>query len=166
MRRYSPSLWRVTGGFGLDDALRADVVQTVWLRLYDKAATIEEPDRLIGWLVRVARNECLSVVRRRSRYIEMDFIEVEPMVAETPNLTLNLERLSTVRGVAEGFMQLDRRCQELLGYGLADPPLSYEEIAEVMDMPIGSIGPTRRRCLDKLRGLVSPATLASLEGGP
>jgi RNA polymerase sigma factor (sigma-70 family) len=149
VERYSQTVWMATSRYELDRATRLDVVQTVWLRLHDRIRQLRDPDRIAGWLSITARNECVNVLRRRSRTFSLaDDYEV---ASDDPAPDVNLERRQTIDAVAEALAELDPRCAELLQLLSADPAPSYEDISKMLDMPIGSIGPTRARCLQKLR---------------
>lgn len=149
VERYSQTVWMATAKYELDRATRLDVVQTVWLRLHDRVRQVRDPDRLAGWLSITARNECVNVLRRRSRTFSLaDDYEV---VSDDPPPETDLERRTTVAAVAEALSELDPRCAELLQLLCADPAPSYEDISVMLDIPVGSIGPTRARCLQKLR---------------
>ncbi len=153
--RFERVVWSVTYGFSFDDATRHDVFQLTWLRLLDNADRIREPERLAGWLATTARRECLAIVRSASRLVPTDQVsEAEIVLDESSDRLIRDER---VAAVAEALGEIGARCQQLLGLLTLDPPMAYTEIAEVMDMPIGAIGPTRARCLDKL--LRRPAIL-------
>lgn len=149
VERHSQTVWLATGKFDLDRATRLDVTQTVWLRLFDRIHQIREPERLPGWLAIAARNECVDVLRRRSRHFSLsDDYEV---ASDAPPLDADMERTQMVGAVSEALTELDERCRALLQLLVADPPVSYEEISKQLDIPIGSIGPTRARCLQKLK---------------
>jgi RNA polymerase sigma factor (sigma-70 family) len=148
-------VWSIVRGFRFDDDTARDVYQTVWLRLAEHLDRIREPARLAGWLGRTTRNECVGVVRQRGRVVPS---EAEVLVGdEVPDLSpwaepgADLERTEEQAAVAAGLARLGPRCQELLRLLVADPPLSYDEISALLGMPIGSIGPTRARCLQNLR---------------
>lgn len=144
-------------GFRLDDDTARDVYQTVWLRLAEHLDRIREPGRLAGWLGQTTRNECVGVVRQRSRIVLSDEPEQVRGGGELMDLAAwvepgsRLERDETRAAVAAAFNRLGERCQELLRLLVCDPPVSYELISETLDIPVGSIGPTRARCLQTLR---------------
>jgi RNA polymerase sigma factor (sigma-70 family) len=147
--RYTRLVWHVIHGFHqLDEDRRADVHQTVWLRLAERLHTIRDPERVGGWLATTARHECIRQVRHLGR--EIPEIEVEPdAVDDAPErLLLESERDA---GLWLAFARLRPNCQQLLRLLIADPPFSYDEIAEILAIPRGSIGPTRQRCLEALR---------------
>lgn len=149
VRRYGDVIWAATSKFRLDRDTRAEVFQMTCLHLLDHLESVREPEKLAGWLWTTARHECLAVIRERSRtrpYPDLDTVRG----GWAPDFDAGMMRDETVRAVCEALEHLDERCQQLLRLLVADPPLTYEEIAEVMSFPIGSIGPTRARCLDKL----------------
>lgn len=159
VNRYSESLWRLTASYRLDSATRHDVIQTVWLRLYDRASTINDPNRMIGWIAVAVRNECINVIRRRARVVDVDPTDHQELAVDLPDMTAHLERELATDAISAAFARLDDRCRDLLTLGLVEPPIPYEEIAGMLDMPKGSIGPTRRRCLDKMRAMSPIAAL-------
>lgn len=158
--RYERLVWSVVRGFRLDDASSADVFQTVWQRLVEHCDRIEQPERLAGWLATTARNESLRVLRKLRRQIPSDF---EFDIAD-PTVSDMAERMvddEAQRAVIAAFRRLDSESQRLLALVCAEPKLDYATIASMLDRPIGSIGPTRQRALEKLRTLMEQ----QLEGG-
>lgn len=161
VERYTRLVWHVVHGFHqLDPDRRADVHQTVWLRLAEQLHTIRDPERVGGWLATTARHECLRQIGRQAREIPEREIELDSLIEAPERHLLETERDATLW---EAFSRLRPECQQLLRLLIADPPFSYGEIAEILDLPHGSIGPTRQRCLDALRK--SPG-IASLEEAP
>ncbi|MEZ5408667.1 MAG: sigma-70 family RNA polymerase sigma factor [Acidimicrobiales bacterium] len=150
-------VWSIVRGFRFDDDTARDVYQTVWLRLAEHLDRIREPARLAGWLGQTTRNECVGVVRQRSRIVLSDEPEQVRVGGEPVELGAwaepgsRLERDETRAAVAAAFERLGERCQELLRLLVSDPPVSYELISEALGIPVGSIGPTRARCLQTLR---------------
>lgn len=148
--RFEGLVWATARAHRLSQADAADVTQTTWLRLVEHLDRIEHPDRLGAWLATTARRECLRHIglRRRELQIEDDsFFEAsseEPVEARM----IVRERDDALR---QAFAGIDERCQALLRLLSAPDPPSYEEIGAALGMPIGAIGPTRARCLDKLR---------------
>lgn len=147
--RYARLVWSVIRGFRLDEATAGDVSQTVWLRLVENLDRIRNPERLASWLATTARNEAIRTKRLYDRTVptavEFQIVDSEPAVEAG---LLATERDAEVAGA---FAVLEDDCQDLLRAVTADPPLDYETIAEMLGRPIGSIGPTRARCLEKLR---------------
>jgi RNA polymerase sigma factor (sigma-70 family) len=148
--RYGRLVWSVVRGFRLDSATAADISQTVWLRLVEHADRIREPERLGSWLATTARNESIRASKRLSRSIPTEF-EVEVADEMSPGVDERLLDDEQLREVLGAFEHLPEKCRELLQVLCLDPPLEYEEISELLGMAIGSIGPTRARCLDRIR---------------
>ncbi len=152
--RYGRLVWSVIRGFRLDAATAADVSQTVWLRLVEHSSRIREPERLASWLATTARNESIRASKRMARAVPTEFT-VEVADDGAPTLDERLLDDEQMREVLAAYEQVSAKCRELLNLLCADPPLEYEEISSVLDMPIGSIGPTRARCLERMRRLVA-----------
>lgn len=147
--RFTPLVWATVRGHRLGDADAADVVQTTWLRLVEHLDRIQEPERLGAWLATTAKRESLRVIASGARTTPSDEFAELPDPARGPAETmLRRDRDALVR---RGLDALGERCRLLLRMLAVDPAPSYEEISEMLDMPIGSIGPTRGRCLDRLR---------------
>lgn len=153
VEEFSSLVWSVIRGFRLDPDTSADVAQTVWLRLAEKCSSIREPERLAGWLSRTAWNESLLISKRSRRTVPSDWLgdDQDRSMAGPEERVLNDETLDEVR---RSFRQLGEACQQLLRLLCQDPPLGYSEVAELLERPIGSIGSTRGRCLDKLRAIL------------
>jgi RNA polymerase sigma factor (sigma-70 family) len=153
VERYSRLVWAVTRGHRLAYADSADVFQTTWLRLVEHLGQLRDPEHLAGWLSTTARHECLRVLRmgRRERPDEDIASGVDPEGSAGPGpeaaLLVDEERAS----VAAAFARLSERCQALLRLVVAEPGLSYTEISLALGIPVGSIGPTRGRCLRHLK---------------
>jgi len=152
--RFQGLVWATARAHRLAPADAADVAQTTWLRLVEHLDRIREPQRLGAWLATTARHECLRHIRLHGRELPSDDTDVfEGPSDEAPEL-----RLFTVeRDVAlwRAFASLGERCQALLRLLVSQDEPSYEEIGAALDMPIGAIGPTRMRCLEKLRAAVT-----------
>jgi RNA polymerase sigma factor (sigma-70 family) len=151
--RFSQMVWSIARGFRLDDATAKDVTQTVWLRLVENLDRITDPERLPGWLATTCRREALRVKGVRERMIPTEF-EYD-IADETPSLEAMLVEDEQAREVLVAFEALSEDCRQLLRLLCTDPPLSYEAIAEIVGRPIGSLGPTRSRCLDRLKTAMS-----------
>ncbi len=155
--RFSGLVWHVVRGFRLPDAVAEDAYQTTWLRLTEHLDRIRQPESLAGWLARTARNECLRTIRLSQR----EHLTDEPDEPDQGGHDVDVRHLTSERDAVlwAAFATLGDRCQQLLRLLLADPPVPYETISEMLDMPIGSIGPTRARCLQKLRAADGVADL-------
>ncbi len=150
VERFGGLIWATVRAHRLSAADSAEVVQTTWLRLVEHLDRIREPERLGGWLATTARNECLALIRHGAREVvtgDMETFEADGGVA------LDQALLATERDRAfwGAFAGLGERCQALLRVLMADVEPSYQEVSAALGMPIGAIGPTRRRCLERLR---------------
>ncbi|HEY1346298.1 MAG TPA: sigma-70 family RNA polymerase sigma factor [Streptosporangiaceae bacterium] len=152
VRRYSPLVMAVTRSYQLtaDDA--KDVSQTVWLRLVENLANLREPDALPGWLATTTQRECIRQLRQGRRVLPVD-PQTDGALQQCPTVDpgTDILRAELHQALRDGLAELPERDQALLKLRAADPPKSYEEISQLLGMPIGSIGPTLRRCLDRLR---------------
>lgn len=147
----TPVLWRVARGAGATRRDAADAVQVAWLRLVDNAASIRDPQAVLGWLMTTLRREVISRGRRREA-LPVDTAAHEHDRADTaPGPAAVAELTERQQALWAHVHELDERCQYLLQViAFAQRP-DYATIAAHLDMPTGSIGPTRGRCLDKLR---------------
>lgn len=157
--RYTGLLWSIARSYGLPQADAADVVQTAWLRLVERLASIRDPERVGAWLATTVRRECLRALRRSSRVVLAD--DDEPLEVRDPGPSLDSRLIMSERDAVlwQSVDRLAERCRQLLRILMNDPPPDYEEVSAALDMPIGSIGPTRRRCLEQLRRGVQAAGL-------
>lgn len=153
VERYTPLLLSVLRRYRMTaDDLR-DVSQTVWLRLIENLAQLREPRALPSWIITTARNESLRVLKAgaRTRPFSSVFEGEAPVPAGVDELDQDLLLAERRAALLEAFAELGDRERELLTLLVTDPPVPYAEIGERMNMPVGSIGPTRSRILTKLR---------------
>jgi RNA polymerase sigma factor (sigma-70 family) len=155
VRRYAGLVLAVARAHGLDAHAAADVSQVTWLRLVEHLDRLRQPERLGAWLATTARRESLRTVRLARREVATDDQDLERGHDQMPPLDAELLAAERDAELWRAFGSLSERCQRLLGLMVADPPLRYAEIAAALDRPIGSLGPTRRRCLDCLRRAMS-----------
>ncbi len=151
---YLPLVRHITRRFRLSDREAEDVSQTIWLRLVEKIDTIREPRALPGWIVTTTRNESLRVLRvRRNAGDPVDPASYGALDLGHDGVGVDeaLLRVERQQAVLDGLAELPPAQSRLLQLLVADPPFSYEEIGRMMNMPVGSIGPTRARALAKLR---------------
>ncbi|HSR24859.1 MAG TPA: sigma-70 family RNA polymerase sigma factor [Candidatus Eisenbacteria bacterium] len=154
VERYSTAIAAVTRAHRLDVADAGDVHQTTWLRLIEHWDRIREPNRLGAWLVTTARNECLRVLRHARRQIPIgDELVGMAQSQRFPTSSIEDDVLVAERNAAvkEAVATLPVSHRSLIELLMADPAPSYEEVSSILRMPVGSIGPTRGRCLAKLR---------------
>jgi RNA polymerase sigma factor (sigma-70 family) len=167
VERYAPLIWAICRRYRLDRADADDVGQAVWLRLVDQLDKIRDPGALPGWLATTTGRECGRVVRaaRRSQAfgyaLDAQNIPGEQTVMAEQEL-LMAERHAALR---EAFTHLPPRCQQLIALLIKDPPASYAQIGATLGIPVGSVGPSRGRCLDLLRRHPAIAALINAEAG-
>jgi RNA polymerase sigma factor (sigma-70 family) len=159
--RYANLLWSVARAHRLSDADAADVVQTTWLRLVEHLGRIKDPDRLPGWLATTTRHECLRQIRRADRERPSDGASWQSEADQDAAVDAALLAGERDAALWRALATLSEQCQQLLRVLMAAPPPSYAEVAAALDMPIGSIGPTRQRCLGRLRERVGAAGLGT-----
>jgi RNA polymerase sigma factor (sigma-70 family) len=169
VERLHRVVWKAVNMTTYDREVRDDAFAATWLRLAERLHTIREPEKLPGWLTTTACNEVRQIVRQRSRqHLSLDdpisgaagstdgagLLDVlvgDP--GEHAGAMLRDEQCRTVRAA---FARLDEGCREIITVlVLADPPIAYDEASEMLGRPIGSLGPTRRRCLEKMKSLLT-----------
>ena len=151
--QYSRLLWAMTRDFKLAESDAADVVQATWLRLLEHIDRIEYPERIGSWLATTARHECLRhlAAGKRVMVVQDDHDAFSDAVSHQPDVDERLLADERAQAVRDALSTLPSRSQRLLEMLMADPPISYTEISDQLGVPIGSIGPTRGRCLERLR---------------
>lgn len=152
VRRFSGLIWTIGRSHGLGAADIAEVSQTTWLRLLEHLDAIQQPERVGAWLATTARREALRVIRTRDRLVLVDndlAFDGENDTLEPPGRGVMVEERDAL--LHRAFAKLPQRSQVLLTMLSKAPAMSYREVSVALDMPIGSIGPTRARCLDALR---------------
>jgi RNA polymerase sigma factor (sigma-70 family) len=155
VERYTNLLWSVARGYRLERADAADVIQVAWLRLVEHLPRLRDPERVGAWLATTVRRECLQVIatrKRRGGPVEDEILTSLP--DDAPPVDARLLADERDRALWQAFAGMPDRCQRLLRILMADPPPSYQDVAETLTMPVGSIGPTRARCLERLRTLL------------
>lgn len=148
-RHFERLVWSVSYGYGFDRSTREDVAQLVWLKLFQNLSSIRDPSRLAGWLATTTRRECFRLAKARVRVQAVEWDD-EPPDSSAPELDARLIRDETVRLVAQALDAIDSECRQLLRLLSAEPALTYQEIADILQSAPGSIGPWRQRCLRKL----------------
>lgn len=156
--RFGRLVYGVSRGYRLSPTDASDISQTVWLRLAENLHRIEHPERVGGWLVTTTRRECLALLRARARFEPLD-LEYETTASTAPGPADETLRRETIAEVAAAFATISERCQELLRRLVCNPETTYQELTASLGIPIGSIGPTRMRCLTKLRNAMPAVTL-------
>ena len=151
VERYAPLIWSICRRHGLGSADAAEVAQAVWLHLVDQLDHLRDPGTLPGWLATTTIRECLR--RRTGRGAERLDTRLADSRQSAADVVIDEEILAE-RHIAlrAAFAGLPPRCQQLLSMLTGDPPHTYAEISAELGIPVGSIGPYRARCLDRLRG--------------
>jgi RNA polymerase sigma factor (sigma-70 family) len=153
VERYAPLIWSICRRHRLGRADADDVGQSVWLRLVDQLDRVRDPAALPGWLTTTTLRECLRFLcAAHGPYATMYALDVESLPDRRAG-TAEQELLSAERHAAlrEAFTQLPPNGQQLIALLIADPPVPYADISAQLGIPVGSIGPTRSRYLDKMR---------------
>jgi RNA polymerase sigma factor (sigma-70 family) len=153
VRRHAHLVIGVTRRYRLRPADAQDVIQTVWLRLVEHLAEIREPAALASWILTTTRHECQRQLQMGSRTVPvnpLDGAELDRLdpYDDVDGALLDAERHQVL---LDGLAELPPEQQELVQLLTDDPPRPYSEISRILNIPIGSIGPTRGRILDKLR---------------
>lgn len=159
--RFEPLVRSVCRRYRLSGTDADDVSQAVWLKLFEHVGDLREPRALPGWIATTTSHQCLREVDQRRRLVVLDPQDAEWAQVDGSSLTARTATDGAVderilreedrRAVQEDLSGLSAKEQGLLVRLMADPPVPYTEISRQLDMPVGSIGPTRARCLEKLR---------------
>jgi RNA polymerase sigma factor (sigma-70 family) len=159
--RYANLVWSVARSFQLGTSDAADVSQATWLRLVEHIDDVRDADKLGSWLATTARREALALLRRGGRDVPAgaatDFVGIiggtlsGGVTDEDDGPDAGVLRDERDAALWHEFRTLSEPCQQLLRVLIADPPPSYAEVSAALDVPVGSIGPTRQRCLGTLR---------------
>ena len=144
----------MTRDFRLVESDANDVAQATWLRLLEHIDRLENPARLASWLAITARRECLRTLAARKKFVLVHDDADLGDVTHEPEIDERLLAKERAEAVREALSRLPTHWQQLVELLMADPPASYAEISDQLGVPVGSIGPTRGRCLDRLRVLL------------
>jgi RNA polymerase sigma factor (sigma-70 family) len=157
LRRYGNLVSATVRAFRLQEADAVDATQMTWLRLAENAHRVQFPERLAGWLATTARRECLHILRQRK--LGPIFTDLAPEPASAPSTdpeqrAIDANTRQTLRKLIDELPPLRRTLIRML---FTDNPCSYNEIARIAGIPLGGIGPTRRRALRQLRDKLDAA---------
>jgi RNA polymerase sigma factor (sigma-70 family) len=163
--RFAPLIWSICRRYELRVADAEDVGQSVWLHLIDQLDRVRDPAALPGWLATATRRECVRVLHTARGPHDAGPVPDAENTSDEQAVTAEEEVLAAERRAAlrEALMGLPPCCQRLILLLIEDPPVPYAEISARLGIPVGSIGPSRRRCLDKLRR--DPAIAALISAG-
>jgi RNA polymerase sigma factor (sigma-70 family) len=164
VERYAPLVWSICRAHRLSDADADDAGQAVWLHLAGQLDNIHDPAALAGWLATTTRRECARLQRAAQQPPPQpkarDATIPDEQTAMAEHELLMAERHAVLR---EAFTHLPPRCQRLIALLIEDPPVPYAQISARLGIPVGSIGPCRGRCLDKLRRHPAVAAMINAE---
>jgi RNA polymerase sigma factor (sigma-70 family) len=151
-RRFDGLVRHVVRDFGLDAAASEELVQATWCRLVEHIGLLRRPECITGWLGRTARNECLQALRRSARELPTEGETLEALAGgeDDPEYSGDDRQLAVRVARAYGALHDDQQTLVRLVL-LTEPKPSYEQIGAMLGRPVGSIGPTFGRCVDKLR---------------
>jgi RNA polymerase sigma factor (sigma-70 family) len=159
VQRLGSRIWAVARAHRLGRADAEDVFQVTWMQLVTHVDDIREPERVSAWLASTARHESLRVLRRAGREApSADENQTHIADPDLPAPEAALVAAERKGALDDALASLGAACQRLLRLFLADPPPSYQDVSEALGMPIGSIGPTRGRCLEQLRSRLERIT--------
>jgi len=153
VERYAPLVWSICRRHQLSSADAEDVGQSVWLTLVGQLDNIRDPAALPGWLATTTARECAKTLRaaRRPPTAGQELEAESAPDTQTATAEEELERAERHAALREAFASLPPCSQQLLALLIEDPPVPYAQISARLGIPVGSIGPTRRRLLAKLR---------------
>ena len=169
VERLQRVVWKSVNMMTFDHEVRNDAFAATWLRLAERLDTIREPEKLPGWMATTSCNEVRQILRQRGRD-HLSLTEswsggpsggvtdlLDTLIDDDGEHSRGLVADEQRREVRSAFARLDENCREIITVlVLADPPVPYDEASERPDRPIGSLGPSRRRCLEKMKNLLSP----------
>ncbi len=153
VERYAPLIWSICRRHRLGGADADDVGQSVWLQLMHHLDTLRDPAALPGWLATTTRRECTRVLRAARGPHAAGYALDAETVPDDQAQTAEQQVLAAERHAAlrEAFLHLPPCSQQLIALLIQDPPVPYATISARLGIPVGSIGPNRGRCLDRLR---------------
>ena len=153
VERYAPLIWSICRRYQLEATDAEDAAQNAWLKLVDHLDNIRDPAALPAWLATTTRRECGRILRTARRPRDAGHALAAGVIPDNHAQAAGQDLLAAERHAAlrEAFGQLPPGCQQLIALLIHDPALPYAEISARLGAPVSSIGPSRRRCLDKLR---------------
>jgi RNA polymerase sigma factor (sigma-70 family) len=153
----TPLLWHIVRAYGLDSATAEDVVQNTWLTLVRKADSVAEPQAVLRWLTVTARRDAWRAARAANRMDLTDDVTVLDVRETQAGPEDDVLRAADQRALWLAVAKLNERCQRLLRIIAFHDRPDYSALSQELGMPMGSIGPTRGRCLDKVRAELASA---------
>jgi RNA polymerase sigma factor (sigma-70 family) len=165
VERYAPLVWSICRRHQLGSADAEDVSQSVWLQLVAQLNKVRDPAALPGWLATTAQRESGKARRAARRSLALGHVLDATRIPGQQTGIAEHELLRAERDAAlhEAFTRLPPSCQRLIAMLIEDPPVPYAQISAQLGIPVGSIGPSRGRCLEKLRHDPAIAALINAE---
>jgi RNA polymerase sigma factor (sigma-70 family) len=165
VERYAPLIWSICRHYRLGVADAEDVGQAVWLNLVAHLDHLRDSAALPGWLATTTRRECGRVINAADARRAGERVLIAETISDTETAAVDEELLVAEQHAAlrDALARMPPGCQQLLALLIADPPVPYAEISVRLGISVGSIGPNRRRCLDRLRRDPAIAALISTE---
>ena len=165
VERYAPLVWSICRRHQLGDTDAENVGQIVWLQLLDHLSSVPHPAALVGWLATTTRRECLRVLRAaRGRQAAGYAPDADSTADEQISTAEQEQEQEQELLLREAMAHLSPCCRQLIALLIENPPVPDAEINASLGIPIGSIGPNRGRCLDKLRDHPAIAALINADG--
>lgn len=152
IHRYRRLIYSIPVSYGFDSEQADEIFQSVSLKLLEKLPKIRKTESLASWISTTTRRECWHQSKQRRQNVPLEDEHGETLIDEDPKILARIVALERQHAVALAMQKLDSRCRQLLSaLYYEDPTPSYEEISRRLDRPVGSLGPTRRRCIEKLK---------------
>lgn len=151
VERFAPLIWSICRKYHLDHTDAEDVGQNVWMIFVNHLDSVRDPAALPGWLATITRRECFRVLRATCKVPASGKAPEDALTDSAAPAEHDLLLAERSEALREAFCRLPLFSQRLLTLLIADPPVPYAEISARLGIPVGSIGPSRRRCLEKLR---------------
>lgn len=161
LAEHGPLIRSILARFAFDPATREDLFQEACLSILRSAKKLRDPERFTSWIYSITYRLAIDTRRRRKPAASLDEMPEDRLPASEedrePGFVREIENLELAARTIDAIRALDSRCRNLLtALYLEDPPASYQEVSRRQGLPLGSIGPTRARCLEKLRESVFP----------
>lgn len=155
--RHAGLVWSICRAYRMSDDDAADTVQLTWLRLLQNLERIRDPTRLAGWLATTCRRECLALLRQSRSSVAVENTHMDLLLGSTAPADQPVLEAEQFAALWQAFQRLSEWCQRVLRALVVDAedgPASYRLVASQLQTPVGSLGPTRARCLGQLRKLL------------
>jgi RNA polymerase sigma factor (sigma-70 family) len=156
--RYRGLVSSVVRAYRMQEADARDAEQRTWLRLVEHLGSLRDPDRLGGWLATTASRECLRILREGQNVVG---VEMDAVPATQPGIEEQVIDADTAARLWQIVAALPPRGRTIMKALFADEPRPYAEVARATGIPIGSLGPSRARLIDRVRRTFDDGTYAT-----